>query len=39
MVKKETPWIKHVKEVKKENPKLALKEILKIAAKTYDKKK
>lgn len=30
-------WIEHVKEVKKENKGLALKEILKIAKKSYKK--
>ncbi len=35
----ETEWLRHVKKVKKENPKLALKEVLKIASKTYPKKK
>jgi hypothetical protein len=32
-------WIKHVKEVKKENPKLQLKDVLKKAKETYKKKK
>lgn len=29
------PWLEHVKKVKKENPKLAFKEVLKKAKKTY----
>jgi len=36
MVKKMT-WIEHVKQTKKANPKLALKDILKKASKTYKK--
>lgn len=34
-----TKWIEHVKATKKANPKLMLKEVLKIAAKTYKKEK
>lgn len=30
-------WLVHVKKVKKEHPKLALKEVLKIAKKSYKK--
>jgi hypothetical protein len=36
-MKTKNPWIIHVKKVKKENPKLALKEILKIAKRSYKK--
>jgi len=32
-------WIEHVKKVKKEYPKLALKDVLKKASATYKKKK
>lgn len=38
MNKKNNPWLIHVKEVKKANPKKSLKECLKIASKTYKKK-
>lgn len=38
-MKKETAWIKHVKSVKKDNPKMNLKEILKLASKTYKRAK
>lgn len=34
----ETKWLIHVKKVKKEHPKLTLKEVLKIASKSYKKK-
>jgi len=30
-------WIEHVKKVKKANPKLQLKEVLKLASKTWKK--
>ena len=32
-------WLEHVKKVKKENPKLLLKEVLKLAKKSYRKTK
>jgi len=32
------PWIKHLMEVKKENPKLSLADAMKKAKKTYTKK-
>lgn len=32
---KETAWLKHVKKTMKENPKLKLKQVLKLASKTY----
>jgi hypothetical protein len=31
------PWIEHVKKVKKAHPNLALKEVLKLASKSYKK--
>jgi hypothetical protein len=31
-------WLIHVKKTKKENPQLSLKEVLKIAKKSYSKK-
>jgi len=34
-----TKWLDHVKKTKKENPKLLLKEVLKIASKSYRKEK
>jgi hypothetical protein len=37
MKKKTNPWIAHVKKVKKENPKLSLKEILIRAKRSYKK--
>jgi len=36
--KKPNAWLSHVKKTKKENPKLALKEVLKKASKSYKKK-
>ena len=33
----QTAWIKHLMIVKKENPKLKLKDVMKIASKTYKK--
>ena len=33
------PWIEHVKKVKKANPTLQLKDVLKLAKKSYHKKK
>lgn len=36
---KTNPWREHVKKVAKENPGKSLKEILKIAKKSYHKKK
>ena len=38
MAKKSNPWLDHVKKIKKDNPKLALKEVLKKASKSYKKK-
>jgi hypothetical protein len=35
MAKKTNKWIEHVKKVKKENPKLCLKDVLKKAKKSY----
>jgi len=35
--KKINPWLLHVKKVKKENPKLSFKEVLKEAKKSYKK--
>jgi len=31
------PWIQHVKDVKKKNPALSLKDVLKLASKSYKK--
>ena len=31
------PWLEHLKKIKKENPKLSLKEVMKIAKETYKK--
>ena len=36
--KKVNPWLSHVKQVKKENPKLGFKDVLKKAKTTYKKK-
>lgn len=36
-MKKQTPWIKHVMTVKKDNPKKSLGDCMKIAKKTYKK--
>jgi len=38
MARKESAWLTHVKKTKKENPKLALKEVLKKASGSYKKK-
>ncbi len=38
MAKKKNPWLEHVKMIKKKNKDKSLKEILKIAKKTYKKK-
>lgn len=32
---KENPWLIHLKKVKKENPKLSLGQVMKIAKKSY----
>jgi hypothetical protein len=37
MVKKETAWLKHVKETRTKNPKMKFKDVLKEAKKTYRK--
>jgi hypothetical protein len=34
---KENPWLIHVKKVKKENPKMAFKDVLKEAKKSWKK--
>lgn len=36
-MKKQTKWMKHLMEVKEENPKKTLKEVMKLASKTYKK--
>ena len=35
--RKENPWLTHVKKVKKENPELKFKDVLKKAKKSYKK--
>jgi len=35
--KKPNPWLIHIKKVKAKNPKLAFKDVLKLAAKDYKK--
>jgi len=37
MAKKENPWLVHLKKVKKENPKLSLKDAMKLAKQSYKK--
>lgn len=37
MEKKQNPWIKHLMQVKKENPKLTLTQAMQEAKKTYKK--
>lgn len=35
--KKKNPWIEHVKDVKKDNPKMAFKDVLKKASSSWKK--
>lgn len=37
IMKKENPWLTHVKKVKEENPEIKFKEVLQKAKKTYKK--
>lgn len=37
MAKKINPWLVHVKKIKAKHPKLKLKEVLKVAKKSYKK--
>lgn len=37
MVKKENPWLTHVKKVKKDNPDKQFKDVLKLASKSFKK--
>lgn len=39
MANKKNPWLIHLKEFRKSNPKLSFKEAMKEAKKTYGKKK
>jgi len=38
-MKKENPWLNHVKKIRAENPKLQFKEVLKKAKTTFKKNK
>ena len=39
MAKKENKWLTHIKKVKKDNPKMQFKDVLKEAKKSYTKVK